>query len=206
MGALRVPGGCPHLAQTGQVRMEGERVPPRPGTASPGCSARAALLCRAGRGTHLSGPRPSSGRGERGGLDRCPLGSRAGKGGPGASARARESPGLESAPGHSGRGWGAGGCRGRARAGLTGPPRVRREAPRAGAAHLQGRVRPDQVPGGLRQPHSPPLDQQRHRGGGGRPGSAPPPPSGRPAAPAPPRGPPGSVVRGARAAPEGEEM
>lgn len=81
----------------------------------------------------------------------------------------------------------------RARARLAGPPRARLESPRLGPTHLQRRVGSDEVPGGLRQPHSPPLHQQRHRGGGrrGRPreavaspaaGSSPPPPSDRPAA------------------------
>lgn len=41
--------------------------------------------------------------------------------------------------------------------------RVRLEAPRPGPAHLQKRVGSGEVPGGLRQPHSPPPDQQRHR-------------------------------------------
>lgn len=39
-------------------------------------------------------------------------------------------------------------------------------SPPPGPAHLQQRVGSDEVPGGLRQLHSPPVNQQRHRGDG----------------------------------------
>lgn len=97
--------------------------------------------------------------------------------------------------------------------------RVRLEAPRPGPAHLEKRVGSDEVRGGLRQLHSPPLNQQRHSGDGGpggpREASAspatgcqppprpPPPPRVPPRSPAPPRAPLGSGVRGDRTDPGG---
>lgn len=119
-----------------------------------------------GESPNLSGPLVPS---RKAGLSRCPLRSKEGISsrclkrqqkvgcrGPGSGCADSTSaaPSLESDSGESG--WWR-------RSEELG---AHLETPRPGPAHLQRRVGSDEVPGGLRQPHSPPLHEQRHRGGG----------------------------------------
>lgn len=192
-------GRCPVGLKRPSPAGGGDRLPPV--AESPG-ALRPARCATSGKSPNLSGPpapRPASADA----LERPREGKAAPTPRAGAESRCRR-PGLPTCrrPLRCAkfklclreRGWrrrGEGG--GPARQGPSGPPRSP-PPPGPGPAHLQRRVGSHEVPGGLRQPHSPPFDEQRHRGGGrpGRPreaaaspapGRPRPPPPGRPAPP-----------------------